>query len=559
MAERIDLPPTLQGDEKAQLQQVWSYLYQLSEALNNNLDAIGGNELTDAERVIMQEITAAAGDGTVPNEYETLKSLIIKTADFVRTSIQEYRMVLYGETVAGSQFGQYSRRTGLDVSITPEGILQKYSLREIVQDLKKYEINAKNYIKTGLLRTVNSIPVYGVAIGKDVVTFSEDGTETYNDSNKVAELTADELAFFQGSNKIASYTGSKISFYYNGTETFYIQNGKLYAKGDMEITNGKKMIIASGGTLKIASGGNLDVNASGTLNLTGSTVSISSGSTFDVQATNFAINSANKYMQAGNWRFNEHGAKYSSGSNDYFISDDTLQWTSNTRGGLYFNTSENGGEIILYARKANGAAYGQLIYGTSNLNYTYLYSMGTEFAVLGQNSRPFVGLYTQEIIGRDSSFNGNSTKMIEFVFDQNYSPPNTVYRYLQMFCEFNDANKDIQILASGNVKFRTSIDCGYIYYDTLVQHSSRFVKSDIKKLESVGEKLDELEPVTFIYKKDQTGKRRAGLIYEDTVNVMPEICSDIKGDRAINYVELIPMLLKEIQDLRARVKALEER
>lgn len=245
MAERIDLPPTLQGDEKSQLEQMWRYLYQLSESINNNLEAIGGNDLTDSERMIMQKITTSGGDDLVPSEYETLKSLIIKTADFVQTNLQEYRMKLLGETVASGQFGRYVRQTGLDVEVNPEGITQNYSFQEIVQGLKHYEINAKNYIKTGLLRTVSSIPVYGVAIGKDIVTFSADGTETYNDGNKVAELTADELSFWQNGVKIAGYTGSRISFYYNGTEAFYIQNGKIYAAADLELGAGKKVKIGN--------------------------------------------------------------------------------------------------------------------------------------------------------------------------------------------------------------------------------------------------------------------------------------------------------------------------
>ena len=38
---------------------------------------------------------------------------------------------------------------------------------------------------------------------------------------------------------------------------------------------------------------------------------------------------------------------------------------------------------------------------------------------------------------------------------------------------------------------------------------------------------------------------------------MPEICTGDESNKAISYTELIPMLLKEIQDLRARVKTLE--
>jgi hypothetical protein len=98
-----------------------------------------------------------------------------------------------------------------------------------------------------------------------------------------------------------------------------------------------------------------------------------------------------------------------------------------------------------------------------------------------------------------------------------------------------------------------------IYYNTLVQNSSKDIKHDIQPLPSVGDKLDELKPVTFVYDDDKNEKVRFGLIYEDTVEVLPEICTDDESNKAINYVELIPMLLKEIQDLRARVKALEER
>ena len=98
-----------------------------------------------------------------------------------------------------------------------------------------------------------------------------------------------------------------------------------------------------------------------------------------------------------------------------------------------------------------------------------------------------------------------------------------------------------------------------ISYVSLVQNSSRVIKHDIEPLEPVGEKLDQLEPVTFVYDDDAEEKKRFGLIYEDTVEVLPEICTGDESNKAINYVELITMLLKEIQDLRQRVKQLEER
>lgn len=429
MAERIDIPPTLQGDEKSQLEQMWRYLYQLSESINNNLEAIGGNDLTDTERATMQQILAAAGGGDAQgaaSDYETLKSLIIKTADFVQTSLQEYRMKLLGETVASGQFGRYVRQTGLDVEVTPTGITQNYSLREIAEDLKHYEVNAKNYIKTGLLRTVSSIPVYGVAIGKDIVTFSNDGTETYNDGNKVAELTADELSFWQGGEKIAGYTGSRISFYYNNAEVFYIQQGKLYSAQDLELSAGNKLII-------------------------------------------------------GNWSFSENGVKCENTSQTYGRLDMSIEYIPNYNAlGFYLDQPQIGETYFAYI---------------SGDNYRY------------QN---------QTFIRLQSKLNTNIVSVTE------------VWA------------KDIE-------------------YIDLHQHSSRESKRWIQDMEEMGNKLDQLRPVTFVYKDDPQNRRRGGLIYEETQPVLPEICTAKGNTKAINYLELVPMLLKEIQDLRARVKALEER
>ena len=95
-------------------------------------------------------------------------------------------------------------------------------------------------------------------------------------------------------------------------------------------------------------------------------------------------------------------------------------------------------------------------------------------------------------------------------------------------------------------------------------HSSRKVKDNIHNLEEVGCIIDKLTPVSFSYKRDVNHQKLFGLIYEDTLDVLPEICrinalapaeSDYRY--GINYISLIPILLKEIQSLRKRVLTLE--
>lgn len=104
-----------------------------------------------------------------------------------------------------------------------------------------------------------------------------------------------------------------------------------------------------------------------------------------------------------------------------------------------------------------------------------------------------------------------------------------------------------------------TIGCNTLQYiNTPSQRSSRDVKHDIKPIEPCGDRLDQLTPVSFKYNIDPDGPTHYGLIYEDTVEAMPEICNETDaGTKVISYIDMIPFLLKEIQDLRARVAQLE--
>jgi len=104
-------------------------------------------------------------------------------------------------------------------------------------------------------------------------------------------------------------------------------------------------------------------------------------------------------------------------------------------------------------------------------------------------------------------------------------------------------------------------DITNVFYTTLIQNSSRELKKDVQDIKECGDKLDRLRPVSFVYKGDPEGKKRLGLIHEETMDVMPEICvgkaNDSPERKAISYIELVPVLLKEIQSLRRRVARLE--
>ena len=543
MGKHIDLPQLPQGKPQEQLEALYSYLYRMAEALNSNLAEIGSGTFTDEEMAVVREVTGVSS--TEMPEVETLKSLIIKTAQFIRSAIDEYNMKLVGTYEAEGKLGRYVRKTRLDVDVTPDGIQQNYSFQEIIQGLKTYEINAKNYIKTGYLRTENSLPVYGVAIGKDVVTFSEDGTETYNDGNKVAELTADELSFWQNGNKVAGYTGTAITFYagtskrmeidgdgikfYKGSTTLaellgtalkFYYNGTLRTQMDtdgVKIYDGSTLLAKiagsrigfySGGTEvfyiengKLTSAADMEISA-------GNKFKISSGGALDVDTNNFILDSANKTMQTGRWILNDYG----------LVCDEVSD---------------------------------AITFGKYGVNFSVSGKPSTNIAVESMTDK---GWYYFSHRRSNGNFSG---RVIMLTGDP--AVANTSYSAMIYTQVFNGTLMTPAHGCLGTNSGEWDIWADEVHYYTLTQRSSREVKHDIRDLPEMGEKIDRLRPVTFIYDRDPQERTRTGLIYEETEPVMPEICTGDESSKAINYVELIPILLKEIQELRARVKALEER
>jgi hypothetical protein len=101
-----------------------------------------------------------------------------------------------------------------------------------------------------------------------------------------------------------------------------------------------------------------------------------------------------------------------------------------------------------------------------------------------------------------------------------------------------------------------------IRYYTQSAYSARALKHNIHDMPEMGDVIDLLKPVTFAYNGEE--KLHNGLIYEDTEKVYPLICqepakegNEMSQYGSINYMDLIPVLLRELQSVRNRVKSLE--
>ena len=107
---------------------------------------------------------------------------------------------------------------------------------------------------------------------------------------------------------------------------------------------------------------------------------------------------------------------------------------------------------------------------------------------------------------------------------------------------------------------RYSTATGELYYQT----SSKRYKTNIVNLENSLDKINTLRPVR--YKDINTGEPACGLIAEETVKVIPEVVfnKEIEGFdepqiEGINYTDLVPFLIKSIQELKAEIELLKNK
>jgi hypothetical protein len=101
---------------------------------------------------------------------------------------------------------------------------------------------------------------------------------------------------------------------------------------------------------------------------------------------------------------------------------------------------------------------------------------------------------------------------------------------------------------------------GEIYYQT----SSKRYKTDIVNLESSLDKINTLRPVR--YKDINTGEPNCGLIAEETFEIIPEVVFTKKIEgfdepqiEGLNYSDLVPFLIKSIQELKAEIELLKSK
>ena len=207
------MPAYPSGTVEQQVLQQYSYLFQMAQQLNLALEA-AENSRTAAVQAAGK---SRAAQGT-EQEYQNLKSLIIKTADTVQRRMDQLSARLEGEYVASSEFGSYVEKLSAYIEAHPDALTQYYSFCSDLQEdvdavnaaFGSYKAGTEGYIRTGVVYYEGALPVYGVAVGQNLTTTLVDGVETVAQNDFRATFTAKRLSFWQDSTEVAYVSDNRL-------------------------------------------------------------------------------------------------------------------------------------------------------------------------------------------------------------------------------------------------------------------------------------------------------------------------------------------------------------
>lgn len=274
-------PVELRGNTDQQISDIYTYLFKLANQLNLSFEHTTPAAIfEEVNKALEHADSGKETDKAIVDNYQQLKALVIKTADYTagtgNSKIEEY----YGTFVAKSEFGEYKEETNATITQTSTDLTQMYEYAaslgilgngESDVDITDIETWTQAYIKSGLLYYDNATPKYGVAVGNVNELVTIDGHEVINRQNLLATFTADRLSFWQSGNEVAYLSSGSMYFpsaHISGgsIEIGGSESGGQHVTGPFYVDNVGNLVASSAtisGTLTAQSGsklGNWDIN-----------------------------------------------------------------------------------------------------------------------------------------------------------------------------------------------------------------------------------------------------------------------------------------------------------
>lgn len=520
--------PEIAGSGDQQLFGIKKYLFQLTEQLNL-ADWSANAVFTEAAQAVDAEKGAGTGENETAGklaEYSALRSLIIKTADYAIEKSESINLRLKSSMKAISDFGELAENLQNDITVASDGINQLFGYTAgINNDKGTWSVDTKQYIKTGLLYYESGLPVYGVGVGIIDTT-----------------LTNNEEVIDIAKNKLATFTASEIAFWQQGLKVAYITAGAINFPA-ANITGGS--INIGGGNFSVTSGGLLTAkgaNISGTVTATAGTIggcSIING-TLKVGSANIDNISANQITSG-----TLSASRISGG--ELNCSTLTISGFSVTAGMIANNLITNSMIKSLSSQRVTSGRFTQI---------TNMY-IGTD----GNTNATFNADWYRSQGGRAIIETGGGG----IVFGRGFAG-NSIGIYSAYFSSPNGIDM-------GTAGYRW----GTVWCKKVDQSSDRKLKKDITNLSvsDCASLVRGLRPVSYKWKSGEDTATHYGFIAQEVDEALSTagisgtgIVSKTHLDTAhtefftkygLAYNEFIPVITKFIQQLDARITALEQK
>lgn len=209
MSIDIRLPNITATTEAGKLQQMQSYMYQLVEQLNWALNAVETAQSGNATPAVKMESKEALSPKEAEDTFNSIKALIIKSADIVKAYETTIFSDFNGAYFADSDFGSYLEETNRKVEENSKNVTETYKNVQTItnkdgegrlDELEKDVRTTNAYIKRGhLYYDDNGKSVVGIEVGET----TEDGAFI-----QYARFKSDRLSFFDAGGSEVAYIGA---------------------------------------------------------------------------------------------------------------------------------------------------------------------------------------------------------------------------------------------------------------------------------------------------------------------------------------------------------------
>lgn len=237
----IRLPQFTGKTEKELLQEMKSYLFQLVPQLQWALQNIETTNSSAVSPTPQSMVVSAGKSSSSPYAtFNSIKALIIKSAEIVDAYYQEINTRLESEYAAVSDFGTFKQQMEQEIITNSAAIEQNFAnlqeiSREIAGELVQIDTalnEAKNSldaditsIKNNLDSITYSLVEVNAIIKSGLLDYDDNGVPVYGLEIGQTNTIDNEEVF----NKFVRFTAGRISFFdQNGYEVAYISDYKIY-------------------------------------------------------------------------------------------------------------------------------------------------------------------------------------------------------------------------------------------------------------------------------------------------------------------------------------------